>query len=121
MMIVTFDDDQEEILEFFNATCFYFFLFTFVYYLYKYSIHFFSFLAPSKTGGRSISWLANQFVDDLFNLVALTLRFLVLMARLNIYDGVDDVLDSYYLFVIDFEEEEYFIDVFFFSVFYHVF
>jgi hypothetical protein len=38
------------------------------------------------------------------------------MARLNIYDGVDDVLDSYYLFVIDFEEEEYFIDVFF-SVF----
>ena len=113
MMIVTFDDDQEEILEFFNASCFYFFLFTFVFYLYKYSIHFFSFLEPSKTEGRSISWIANQFKDDLFNTIALTLRFFVLMMRLNIYDGVDDILDSYYIFVADFDEDEYFTDLFF--------
>jgi hypothetical protein len=33
--------------------------------------------------------------------------------RLNIYDGVDDVLDSYYIFVADFDEDEYFIDLFF--------
>jgi len=45
--------------------------------------------------------------------VALTLRFLVLMIRLNIYDGVDDVLDSYYIFVADFDEDEYFTDLFF--------
>jgi hypothetical protein len=116
MMIVTFDDDQEEILEFFNSTCFYFFLLTFLFYLYKYSIHFFSFLEPSKMGGRSIVWILNQFKDDLFNTVALTLRFLVLMIRLNIYDGVDDILDSYYIFVADFDEDEYFTDLFF-SVF----
>ena len=113
MMIVTFDDDQEEMLEFFNSSCFYFFLFTFVFYLYKYSIHFFSFLEPSKTEGRSIAWIINQFKDDFFNTVALTLRFLVLMIRLNIYDGVDDVLDSYYIFVADFDEDEYFTDLFF--------
>lgn len=113
MMIVTFDDDQEEILEFFNSACFYFFLFTFVFYLYKYSIHFFSFLEPSKTEGRSVSWVANQFKDDLFNTIALSLRFFVLMMRLNIYDGVDDVLDSYYIFVADFDEDEYFTDLFF--------
>jgi len=35
------------------------------------------------------------------------------MARLNIYDGVDDILDSYYIFVADFDEDEYFIDLFF--------
>ena len=35
------------------------------------------------------------------------------MIRLNIYDGVDDILDSYYIFVADFEEDEYFIDLFF--------
>ena len=113
MMIVTFDDDQEEILEFFNMASFYFFLFTFLFYLIRYSIHFFSFLEPSKTEGRSIVWVLNQFKDDLFNTVALTLRFLVLMMRLNIYDGVDDVLDSYYIFVADFDEDEYFTDLFF--------
>ena len=113
MMIITFDDDQEEILEFFNSICFYFFIFTFVIYLFKYSIHFFSFLEPSKIGGRSITWIINQFKDDLFNTIALTMRFLVLMARLNIYDGVDDILDSYYIFVADFDEDEYFTDLFF--------
>jgi hypothetical protein len=41
------------------------------------------------------------------------MRFFVLMIRLNIYDGVDDILDSYYIFVADFEEDEYFIDLFF--------
>jgi extradiol dioxygenase family protein len=37
----------------------------------------------------------------------------VLALRLNIYDGVDDVLDSYYIFVADFDDEEYFNDLFF--------
>ena len=35
------------------------------------------------------------------------------MIRLNIYDSVDDVLDSYYIFMADFDEEEYFSDTFF--------
>ena len=113
LMIVTFDDDQEESLELFNNLCFYFFLFTFLFYFFKYSIHFFSFLEPSKVGGRSVVWVAGQFYTDLFNTVSLTMRFLVLMIRLNIYDGVDDILDSYYIFVADFEEDDYFIDLFF--------
>ena len=113
LLIVTFDDDQEESLELFNNLCFYFFLFTFLFYFFKYSIHFFSFLEPSKVGGRSVMWIAGQFYTDLFNTVSLTMRFLVLMIRLNIYDGVDDILDSYYIFVADFEEDDYFIDLFF--------
>jgi len=113
MMVITFDDDQEEIIEFFNTICFYFFLFTFVFYLYKYSIHFFSFLEPSKTEGKSVSFIINQFKNDFFSLIALTLRFLALVARLNIYDGVDDVIDSYYIFLADFDEDEYIIDLFF--------
>ena len=112
MAIATFDDDQEELLEFFNSMCFYFFLFTFVYYLFKYSIHFFSFLEAAKVGSKSASPVS-QFMFDMLNTVALGIRFLVLMARLNIYDGVDDVLDSYYIFMADFEEEEYFPDMFF--------
>lgn len=112
MMIATFDDDQEELLEFFNTMCFYFFLFTLVYYFYKYSIHYFSFLEAAKRDTKATSPFS-QFLFDALNIIAFILRFLVLMARLNIYDGVDDVLDSYYIFMADFEEEEYFSDAFF--------
>lgn len=112
MMIATFDDDQEELLEFFNCMCYYFFLFTMVYYLYKYSIHYFSFLEPAKGDTKSTSPFS-QFLFDALNMIAFVMRFLVLMVRLNIYDGVDDVLDSYYIFMADFEEEEYFSDTFF--------
>ena len=112
MMIATFDDSQEELLEFFNTMCYYFFLFTMIYYLYKYSFHYFSFLEAAK--GDSKSTLAfSQFLFDALNIIAFVLRFLVLMIRLNIYDSVDDVLDSYYIFMADFDEEEYFSDSFF--------
>jgi hypothetical protein len=32
------------------------------------------------------------------------------MLRLNIYDGVDDILDSYYIVFVDFDEDEYFLE-----------
>lgn len=111
-MTATFDDDQEELVEFFYSMTFYFFLFTLLYYFYKYSIHYFSFLEASKIDTSSNRPFV-QFLFDLLNIVAFVLRFLVLMARLNIYDGVDDILDSYYIFMADFEEEEYFSDTFF--------
>ena len=112
MMTATFDDDQEEIAEFFYSMIFYFFLSTLVYYFYKYSIHYFFFLEGSKDGSASVRPFA-QFVFDSLNVIAFVLRFVVLIGRLNIYDGVDDILDSYYIFMTDFEEEEYFSDAFF--------
>ena len=112
MMVVTFDDDQEELLEFFNTMCYYFFLFTMVFYLYKYSIHYLSFLEAAKGETKSTSPIT-QFLFDALNAVAFTMRFMVLMIRLNMYDSVDDILDSYYIFMADFEEEEYFSDTFF--------
>lgn len=112
MMITTFDDDQEELLESFNGMCYYFFLFTLAYYFYKYSIHFFSFLEPAKGDTKSTSPFS-QFLFDGLNIIAFVLRFSVLMIRLNIYDAVDDILDSYYIFMADFEEEEYFSETLF--------
>ena len=109
MMMATFDDDQEELLEFLNTMCFYLFLFTMAFYLVKYSIHYFSFLEAAKGETRAVS-LLTQFVFDALNAFAFVIRFLVLMLRLNIYDSVDDILDSYYIFMADFEEEEYFSD-----------
>lgn len=112
MMIATFDDDQEELLELFNAYLFYFFLYTFLYSMFKHSIHTFSFVEFTKVKGSSYFMLF-QFFFDGFNVIALSLRFLVLMGRLNIYDGLDDILDSYYIFVADFDDDEYFNELLF--------
>jgi len=113
LMITTFDDDQEELLEFLNGMCFNVLLLFFFYLIYKYSIHFFAFLEASVSEGRSISFVAKQCTRDLINGGALLLRVLVLVIRLNIYDAVDDFLDSYYIFMGDFDDDEYFSELFF--------
>lgn len=112
MMIATFDDDQEELLETFHLLSFYAFLMVFVFLVYRYSIHYFSFLQASQDGGRIVG-IIGQFVQDMANTFALSLRFVVLMIRLNMYDFLDDVLDSYYIFVCDFDDDEYFSELFF--------
>jgi len=113
MMIATFDDDQEEILEFFNGMCFNFFILMLCYLIFKYSIHFFSFLEASISEGRTASFITKQFVRDGLNTFAFVLRTFILMVRLNVYDLVDDCLDSYYIFLGDFDDDEYFSDLFF--------
>jgi hypothetical protein len=112
MMIATFDDDQEELMETFTSMSFYAFLGVFVYFLYRYSIHYFSFLAASDSKRESLS-LFSQFAVDFLDTIGLLLRFIVLMARLNLYDFLDDLLDSYYIFFCDFDDEEYFSDLLF--------
>jgi hypothetical protein len=71
LMIATFDDDQEEILEFINGMCFNVLLFFFAYLIFKYSVHFFSFLEASVAEGRSIAFVAKQCTRDLINSGAL--------------------------------------------------
>ncbi|WP_210131906.1 hypothetical protein, partial [Staphylococcus sp. GDK8D30P] len=84
------------------------------YLLYKYSLHYFSFLEASVTGDRSISFVAKQFFRDFINTFALFLRFFILVFRLNVYDTLDDFYDSYYIYVGDFDDDEYYFEVFFF-------
>ena len=112
MMIITFDDDQEEVIEICNLIFFYIFLIIFVIHTWKHSIHYFSFLDSSRKGTSSVFFIFGQFLFDLLNLAGFSIRFLLLMLRLNIYDGIDDILDSYYILLIDFDEEEYYIDSF---------
>jgi hypothetical protein len=113
MMMATFDDDQEELLEFFNGFLFNLFLSLFLYFIYKSSIHYFAFLEASIAEGRTLSFALKQFLRDVINNFAFVLRFCTLMVRLNIYDANDDILDSYYIFLGDFDDDEYFIDLFF--------
>ena len=110
MMIMFFDDDREENIEFFNLTLLYVFAFVFFYHLFKYSLHYLNFLDSSKQGTSSVYMIVNQFLSDFLNLIGFSLRFFLLMVRLNVYDGVDDIFDSYYIFLIDFDEDEYFME-----------
>jgi len=114
IMIASFDDDHEEALELLNNLCFNLLLFFFAYFIYKYSIHFFAFLEATVAEGRSLAFAIKQCGRDIINSGSLLLRVVVLVIRLNIYDGVDDVLDSYYIFVADFDDDEYFNDLGFF-------
>jgi len=142
MMVATFDDDQEELFEMFVFSFFFFFFFIalllflffatlktffliffifFFYFfcllifflLYKYSIHYFAFLEASVSEGRSVSYITKQFFRDFINTFALFLRFFILLFRLNVYDTLDDFYDSYYIFVGDFDDDEYFNELFF--------
>lgn len=112
-MIASFDDDQEESLEWFNLLAYYLFIFLFCHLLYRYSLHYFSFLQASEAKGRALRILT-QLLQDLINSFALFLRFIVLIIRLNMYDFLDDVLDSYYIFVCDFDDDEYLSETIFF-------
>jgi len=113
MLIATFDDDREELIEIFDTGFFYFFCILILFLLYRYSIHYFAFLEASVTEGRNVSYITKQFFRDFINTFALFLRFFILLFRLNVYDTLDDFYDSYYIFVGDFDDDEYFNEMFF--------
>jgi hypothetical protein len=105
---MSYNDSQVEFIEMLHMMIVYFFLFIIGYLLYKYSTHYFSFLEASVIEGKSASFIGKQFVRDISNTFALFLRFFLLLFRLNIYDGLDDFLDSYYIFFCDFDDDTYY-------------
>jgi hypothetical protein len=105
---MTYDDTNVELVETFHLFITLTFLALIAYLLFRYSVHYFSFLENSVTDGFSVQFIAKQFVRDMSNTFALFLRFFLLIFRLNIYDGLDDFLDSYFIFFIDFDEDSYF-------------
>lgn len=116
MAVATFDDDNEEFLELFSVGLFYFFIFVLLYFLYRYSKHYFAFLEASLAEGKTLQFILKQFVRDVTGTFGLLLRFSLLLFRANVYDTLDDCLDTYYIFLGDFDEDEAF-DFSFFSLF----
>ena len=112
-VLMTFDDDQEEVIEFIDTQFFLFFTLIIIYLVFKYSTHYFSFLESSLNDGRTAVFLTKQFFRDTLNTLSLMLRFYVLLFRINVYDILDDVLDSYYIFLGDFDDDEYFNELFY--------
>lgn len=113
MMILTFDDDQEEFLEYFEQLLFTGVFYVFIYYVIRVGVHFFSFLEASVSEGRTFNFVLSQFRRDAINAFAFIMRLVTLMLRFYIYETNDDILDSYYIFIGDFDDDEYFNEVFF--------
>ena len=109
---MTFDDDQEEMLELVDGLFFYFFTLIMAYFVLRHSVHYLSFMEATVTEVRGSNFLT-QFRIDVTNIFSLTLRFYMLIIRVNIYDTVEDVLDTYYVFVGDFDDDEYVNELFF--------
>lgn len=107
-LLMSYNDSQVESIEMLHLFVFYFFLFIILTLIVKYSVHYFSFLEASVIEGKGASFILKQFVRDMSNTFALFLRFFLLLFRLNIYDGLDDFLDSYYIFFCDFDEDNYY-------------
>lgn len=112
MGLATFDDDREEMMEFLDLMFFLYFLILIGFLVYKYSIHYFSFLEASDIKGRSVGFVIKQFFRDIMGTIGLFLRFFILLFRLNVYDNLDDFYDSYYIFVGDFDDDEYANEIF---------
>jgi len=100
-------------IEFVDTMLFYFFIMLTLYFLMRHSIHFFSFLEASIAEGRSNSFIFLQFRADVLALFSFSLRFYMLIFRVNVYDTVEDFLDTYYIFVGDFDDDEYLNELFF--------
>jgi len=112
MAIMAFDDDQEEVVEFMDTSFFNFFSLIIFYLCFKHSIHYFAFLEASVVEGRTVGFIAKQFFRDFLNTFSLMLRFYTLLFRMNVYDNLDDFFDSYYIFVGDFDDDEYLNELF---------
>ena len=111
--LLTFDDDQEEVIEFVDTFFFYFFTIIILYFILRHSIHYFSFLEASVSEGRNVNYLILQFRNDFLGSFSLLLRFYTLLFRMNVYDTLEDFFDSYYIFIGDFDDDEYINELFF--------
>lgn len=111
MTLLTFDDDQDEVIEFVDTFFFYIFTTVILYLVYKHSIHYFAFLEASIDQGRTVKFMM-QFRNDFLGTFSLMLRFYILLFRMNVYDTLEDFFDSYYIFIGDFDDDEYLNELF---------
>ena len=111
--LMTFDDDQEEMIEFIDTMFVAFFIVLTFYFVLKHSVHFFSFLEASVTGGRDNKFIIKQFKADALGVFSFAMRFYISIIRVNVYDTAEDFLDTYYIFVGDFDDDGYLSELFF--------
>ena len=91
------------------------FIYLIIYFYFKYNLFFLIFLELSIIAGKWLYYVFKQYCRDILNIAAYLLRIFLLFIRLNIYDGLDDFFDSYYIFIGDFNDYDYFEIIYFYS------
>jgi len=84
---------------------FYCFIFTATFTLFKLSFYTFALLELTKTSESIPALLVLQFGKDAFAWYGLVLRITSLLVRLTLYDTLDDLIESYYVFFDDFIDD----------------
>jgi hypothetical protein len=107
LALMAFDDEKEDFISYFDTTLVHFCLTLVAYVIWQHSVHFWAFLSATRGSGRRMRLIVEQFTSDLLSVVALSVRFFILLFRINVYDMLDDCFDSYYIFVGDFAENTY--------------
>ena len=104
---MAFDDEKEDFISFFDSSLVTFCLLLVLYVVWQHSLHFWTFLSATRGSGRRVRLIGEQFTSDMLSIVALSVRFYILLFRINVYDMLDDCFDSYYIFIGDFAENSY--------------
>jgi hypothetical protein len=104
---MAFDDEKEDFISFFDTSLVNFCLLLVIYVVWQHSLHFWAFLSATRGSGRRVRLIGEQFTSDMLSIVALSVRFYILLFRINVYDMLDDCFDSYYVFIGDFAENTY--------------
>ena len=107
LALMSFDDEKEDFISFFDSSLVSFCLLLVFYVIWQHSLHFWAFLSATRGSGRRVRLIGEQFTSDMLSVVALSVRFYILLFRINVYDMLDDCFDSYYIFIGDFAENTY--------------
>ena len=71
----------------------------------KLASFFLLFLVPTSARSAASFFILKTFLRDCAGILIFILRMYILLFRVNIYDLLDDLHDSYYIFFTDFSEE----------------
>jgi hypothetical protein len=104
-IILTYDENSYSIIELMNSWLFYSFIFSIVYTLIKLSFYALPLLELTISSKSNFSLFVTQFGKDAFAWYGLALRIASLLIRLTLYDTLDDLIESYYVFFDDFIDD----------------
>ena len=104
-IILTYDENSYSIIELMNAWLFYSFIFSIVYTLTKLSFYALPLLELTISSKSNFALFVIQFGKDAFAWYGLVLRIASLLIRLTLYDTLDDLIESYYVFFDDFIDD----------------
>lgn len=106
-IIFKYDEYSHSYTEFINSWFFFCFLFSICYVVFKLCLFILCLLELTLTSKSITHVLIFQYFRDLFALLSFVLRIASLLIRLTLYDLLEDIIESYYVFFEDFYDKSF--------------